>query len=84
MDRAPKLRFLKFLASNQNGSKGIFHCAFWIFSASSPWKSVNIYRVARVGQNFDDCSDFQPKKIHLGKEMQHYVCAYVTYRIPIV
>ena len=29
--------------------------------AKSPWKSVNIYRVARMGQNFDDYPGFQPK-----------------------
>ena len=30
------------------------------FFASSPWKLVNIYRLARMGQNFDDYPGFQP------------------------
>ena len=29
------------------------------FFASSQWKSVNIYRIARMGRNFDDYHDFQ-------------------------
>ena len=29
--------------------------------ASLPWKSVNIYRLARMGQNFDDYPGFQFK-----------------------
>ena len=31
------------------------------FFASSPWKSVNIYRLPRMGRNFDDYPGFQPK-----------------------
>ena len=34
---------------------------FFFFFASSPWKSVNIYRLARMGRNFDDYPGFQPK-----------------------
>ena len=39
---------------------------FWVgnfefFFASLPRKSVNIYRLARMGQNFDDYPGFQPK-----------------------
>ena len=33
--------------------------AKFFFFASFPWKLVNIYRIARMGQNFDDYSDFQ-------------------------
>ena len=29
--------------------------------ASFPWKSVKIYRLARMGRNFDDYPGFQPK-----------------------
>ena len=32
-----------------------------IFFASSQWKSVNIYRIARIFRNFDDYPGFQPK-----------------------
>ena len=32
---------------------------FWFFFASSSWKSVNIYNVARKFWNFDDYQDFQ-------------------------
>ena len=38
---------------------------FGIFFASSPWKSVNIYRLARMGRNFDDYPGFQPKTTFL-------------------
>ena len=31
------------------------------FFPSSRWKSVNIYRLARLGRNFDDYPGFQPK-----------------------
>ena len=33
----------------------------YFFFASSPWKSVNIYRVARIFRNFDDYPGFQSK-----------------------
>ena len=33
-----------------------------IFFASSPRKSVNIYNVARMGQNFDDYPGLQQQK----------------------
>jgi hypothetical protein len=38
-----------------------FELAIRFFFASSPWKSVIIFRVARMGQNFDDYPDFQKK-----------------------
>ena len=34
---------------------------FSFFFPSSPLKSVKIYRLARIGQNFDDYPGFQPK-----------------------
>ena len=45
---------------------------FWIFF-SSLWKLVIIYRLARICQNFDEYSGFQPKKpfgsIHIWRQM---------------
>ena len=35
------------------------------FFASSPWKSYNNYRLARMGRNFDDYSGFQLKATFL-------------------
>ena len=32
-----------------------------IFFALSPWKSVKVSRLARMGRNFDDYTGFQPK-----------------------
>ena len=32
-----------------------------IFFASSQWKSVKVYRIARVFRNFDDYPGFQPE-----------------------
>ena len=40
---------------------GFFESVILIFFSSSPWKSVNIYRVVRMGWNSDDYPDFQPK-----------------------
>ena len=40
----------------------LFESAILIFFASSPWKLVNIYRLARMGRNFDDYPGFQPKE----------------------
>ena len=36
--------------------------AFFVFFASSPWKSVKVSCVAKMGRNFDDYPGFQPKK----------------------
>ena len=36
-----------------------FKSAILIFFASSPWKSLQIYRVERMEQNFDVFSGFQ-------------------------
>ena len=36
---------------------------FWIFFAPFPLKSVNIYIVARMGRNFDDCPGLQQKSV---------------------
>ena len=44
----------------------VFLCRpFWFFFASSPWKSVNIYRLARMGRNFADYPGFQPNTTFL-------------------
>ena len=53
--------------SNQrtNPWKFCFESAISIFFALSPWKSVNIYRLARMGRNFDDYPGFQPKTTFL-------------------
>ena len=40
--------------------------------ASSQLKSVNIYRIAKLGRNFDDYP-CPTKKKHLPKDMQHSV-----------
>ena len=45
-----------------------------MFFASSPRKSVNIYNVARMGRNFDDCTGLQQKS----KCAHIYIC-YTVY-----
>ena len=48
--------------------------------ASSPWKSVKIYRVEWMGLNFDDYSyNYPSPKQTLPKHMQHSVCTYSKY-----
>ena len=61
--RWSKKHFLK----NQNGpilkdqTLKFLSRPFWFFFASSPWKSVNIYNVARMGRNFYDYPGLQQK-----------------------
>ena len=56
-----------------------FESAILIFFASSPWKSVNNYRLARMGRNFDDYPGFQPKTTFLYYYAHH--CTSVLKRV---
>ena len=57
------LASLKFLGKNIENwwfsKTWVSHFKFYF--ASSPWKSVKIDSVARMGRNFDNYPDFQPK-----------------------
>ena len=61
------------------------HFGFFFFKktnksfASFPWKSVNIYRIARMGQHFDDYPGIQqihgmPILLQKSVPMQFYIC----------
>ena len=65
-----------------------FSRQFWFFFfshfffASFQWKSVNIYRLARLGQNFDDYPGFQQIPgipILLQQSVGKYVCNMYVY-----
>ena len=44
------------------------------FFASSQWKSVNIYRTARIGRNFGDYPGFQPQTTKLANNTCLKLC----------
>ena len=49
-------------------------------SASSSWKSVNIYRVARMGRNVDYYPSFQPKTTPAWSNLILHICNNLTRR----
>ena len=51
---------------------------FWFFFASFSWKQVKVYLLARMGQNFDVYSSFQPK-ITTPKHFSRQ-CTYIFFR----
>ena len=60
----PKDQSLKFSLKDIENWRSWKSQFFWVshfilFFASSPWKSVNIYGVGRMGQKFDDYPGFQ-------------------------
>ena len=62
---------------------GIFESAILIFFASSPLKSVNNYRLARMGRNSYDYPGFQPKSTFLYYFAHHWTTG-IVYNLYIV
>ena len=57
--------------------------SFWFFFASSPLKSVNNYRLARMGRNSYDYPGFQPKSTFLYYFAHHWTTG-IVYNLYIV
>ena len=61
----PIWNFLKKFLRIVHFKKSFFELPFWIFFASSLWKSVKGSWISKMGPNFDDYPDFKPKTTQL-------------------
>ena len=56
---------------------GHFGLFFQFFFALSPWKSVKVSKLARIGRNFDDYPGFQPFRSWANTYAQDCTCLFI-------